>query len=118
MSYRRIAGTIALVAMLLSLGEGLAAGVCVPQDADGTAAHAAHGATGHDAPPADRDADDSTPDCPMTGAAPMGCSGFALAPAAPARTPLTASVFARAIVPGERMPASHSGLPLFHPPRA
>lgn len=135
--YRRIAGAIALIAMLLSLGEGVLAGFCppsapvasdaptarstrAPATGHATDAHAAHArqASTDDGSGADHERDASAGDCPMTGAAPAGCGGFAVALAVASQAPAASSIVGTAPLLLERIPASRAGLPLLHPPRA
>ena len=116
---RRFAATFALVAMTLSLGEGLLASACAE---DATAAEMSmmtH--EGHDPEPMNDDGPGehrSPSDCPMSTAAISSCAASAIL-THPSNGVLTHPVTAeRRTADSPHIPASFHALGLFRPPIA
>ena len=121
---RHAAGLLALVAMILSMFEGIASSVCLEGDSGGSA-HAMHDAGtmadhGEHAPmpPADDTDGPGDADCPMSGAAPSQCAPFAIATNMKLASPVPTIAGTAVLSSSLRMPTSRQGVDLFHPPRA
>ena len=115
---RQVAASIALVAMTLSLSQGMLASACLPDGGDTPMAmHGDHGATpsmpGHSAPDSGSDA----ADCPM-GTAMTTCVATALVTARAVAVPPAPVISIERAAQPSHIPVSFVSLGLFRPPIA
>ena len=119
---RKFAAAFALVAMTLSLSEGLLANACsasgdMPEMAMHEAAAPAPGVTGGSAPTAPH-GDQDGPTCPMNGAVMTGCAGSATVATASFAVEAVPLNMVRAMSPTTQVPVSFVARSLFRPPIA
>jgi hypothetical protein len=118
---RRHAGSIALLAMTLSMFEGIAAGLCLEPMPGDVASEAAHAAMAHGASDTGDSGQHPRPDdgstCPMSGAAPSQCVAMAIA-TTPTSSPQYLVRATRTLPTDADVTVSAQAEDLFHPPRA